>query len=78
MFFQRFFARKVSGVINSIKDKFPNFDDDNPEYFNSLNLPRAESKLNDDESSTTSTLRTTKSFLLPDFFSSSNIQTPSK
>ena len=75
-FFQRFFSKKVTGVFNSIKDAFPNFEEDQSETFSNVNNYKLESKLNLEYSTKTSGFKSTKSFLLPDFFTSSNVPTP--
>ena len=67
----------MSGVFNSIKEAFPNFEEDQLEdYSTDTNGYKSEPNVNLDDSIKTSTLKSTKSFLLPDFFTSSNVSTP--
>ena len=73
---QRFFARKVEGVLNSIKEALPNFEEDQTDVFSSINTFKSESNYIDEESKNISTLKSAKSFILSDFFSSSGILTP--
>ena len=73
---QRFFASKVSGVLNTIKDALPNFEDDEQENCSSSYIYKSGVNTNLDESIKSTALKSTKSFLLPDFFTTSNTSTP--
>ena len=52
----------MTGVFNTIKDALPNFEDEQLDNFGNAQ--------------TTTTQKPAKTFLLPDFFTSSNVTTP--
>ena len=77
IYFQKFFARKMTGVINSIKEAFPNFEEDHLDVFSSLNSYQSDVKFQIEESANTPLPKTSRLSLLPDFFSSSTSVSPS-
>ena len=66
----------MTGVINSIKEAFPNFEEDHLDVFSSLNSYQSDAKLNPEDSSNTTIPKTSRLSLLPDFFSSSTSASP--
>ena len=77
IYFQKFFARKMTGVINSIKEAFPNFEEDHLDVFSSLSSYQSDVKFQIEESSNAPLPKTSRLSLLPDFFSSSTSVSPS-
>ena len=66
----------MTGVINSIKEAFPNFEDDHLDVFSSLNSYQSDAKYNLEDASNTTIPKTSRLSLLPDFFSSSTSASP--
>ena len=67
----------MTGMINSIKEAFPNFEEDHLDVFSSLNSYQSDAKIHTDESSNAPLPKTSRLSLLPDFFSSSASASPS-
>ena len=67
----------MTGVINSIKEAFPNFEEDHLDVFSSLNSYQSDAKCHTEESSNAPLPKTSRLSLLPDFFSSSTSASPS-
>ena len=67
----------MTGMINSIKEAFPNFEEDHLDVFSSLNSYQSDAKFHTEESSNAPLPKTSRLSLLPDFFSSSTSASPS-
>ena len=66
----------MTGMINSIKEAFPNFEEDHLDVFSSLNSYQSDAKFHIEESSNAPLPKTSRLSLLPDFFSSSMSASP--
>ena len=66
----------MTGVFNSIKEAFPNFEDDQLDVFSSLNSYQSDTKFNVEEPSNTMVPKPSRLSLLPDFFTASTSVSP--
>ena len=66
----------MTGVFNSIKEAFPNFEEDQLDVFSSLNSFQSDNKFNVEEPSNTLVPKSSRLSLLPDFFSYSTSVSP--
>ena len=66
----------MTGVINTIKEALPNFEEDQIDVFSSLNSYQSDTKFNTEEPSNTLLPKSSRLSLLPDFFTTSTSGSP--